>query len=435
MFEKARLFYEKSDNKKLLSNFLSLSILQVGSFILPLLVIPYLIIVLGIEKFGLVSLAQAVITYFIVFTDYGFNLTATREISINRGNKKKISSIYNSVYTTKILLGVLSAIILGLILFSVPKLKNEWLLFYYSFTMVIGQLLFPIWFFQGIEQMKYITYLSISAKLIFTGLVFILIKSPSDYIYVNILNGVGNIVASILSIWLIRYKFNIRFAFSSIARIKYQLKEGWHVLLSSLAINAYINSNIIVLGFFANPFIVGYYSVAEKIMFAVRQILVVFSQVIYPHICKLVKIGHFDLVIFFRKIFIPFASFIFICCLSLFLFPDEIVFFIARKNELAISNLLKIFSFAPFIVCLNIPAYQTLLAYNLKKSYTIIVTIGSILCICMNIILAYLFQAIGTVVAILITETFITLGLYLILELKYKNYSLLRLKIQSKSID
>jgi len=105
MLEKLKLELLLPDNKKLLSNFVSLSVLQVVGFILPLLVIPYLISVLGVGKFGLVALAQAVITYFAVFTDYGFNLSATRDISINRNNNTKVSSIFNSVLTTKLSLG------------------------------------------------------------------------------------------------------------------------------------------------------------------------------------------------------------------------------------------------------------------------------------------------------------------------------------------
>ena len=429
MFNNLRAELSTPDNKKLLSNFISLTFLQGVSFILPLLVIPYLIIVLGIDKFGFVSLAQAVISYFIVFTDYGFNLTATRDISINIKNQKKISSIYSSVMSAKLILGVFGFVILAIVIFSVSKLRQEWLLFFYSFSMVIGQLLFPVWFFQGIEKMKYITYLNLTSKLIFTGLVFILIKVPNDFIYVNVLLGAGSIISSLVSIWIIRKKFKIRFVFASISRIKFQLKEGWHVLVSSFSINVYINSNIIVLGFFTNPIILGYYSVAEKIMFAVRQLLVVFSQVIYPHICKLAKAGHIELIAFFKKLFIPFSLFIFVCCSMLFIFSHEIVYFLTGADVTLVSTLVKMLSFVPFIVCLNIPAYQSLLAYNFKKSYTLVITIGSLLCIGLNVILSFFFQAIGTVIAIIITEIFITIGLYLVLEIKHSSYSLLRKRL------
>src|SRR4051812_10374668 len=133
MFKKIRAEFALPDYKNLFSNFISLSVLQVVGFALPLIVLPYLIKVLGIEKFGLVFFAQALISYFMVFTDYGFNLSATREISVNRDDKEKISIIFNSVLTTKIILGIIGFIILSILILFVPKLHNESLLFYLSF--------------------------------------------------------------------------------------------------------------------------------------------------------------------------------------------------------------------------------------------------------------------------------------------------------------
>lgn len=89
-----------------------------------------------------------------------------------------------------------------------------------------------------------------------------------------------------------------------------------------------------------------------------------------------------------------------------------------------ISILIKILSFIPFIVLVNIPAYQTLLAYNFKQSYSAILTIGSVLNIILNFILSYTFSATGTAVAVIITKIFITARLYLVLEVRHSRFSL-----------
>lgn len=177
-FNKIRNTLRESEGKTILNNFFSLPVIQGTNFILPLVVLPCLIKAIGLEKFGLVAFAQAFMSYFIIFTDYGFNLTATREIAINKDDKAKLSSIINNTLLTKIILCLLSFLILLLIISFSPYFCQYSSLYYWSFFLVVGQVLIPAWFFQGIEQMKYLTYLNLVAKIIFTVFIFILISKP-----------------------------------------------------------------------------------------------------------------------------------------------------------------------------------------------------------------------------------------------------------------
>lgn len=408
----------------MISNFFSLSTLQVVGFIIPFFTLPYLITHIGVSKFGIIALSQAILSYFIVFSDYGFNLTATREVSINQTNHSKLQEIFNLVITTKLFLSFV-CIFLFFILFIFQSIRSEILLIIFTIPMLVGQILFPIWFFQGMEEMKYITYLTTISKILFTLLVFIFINEPEDYIYVNLLNGIGSFVSSLLSIWFIKKKFYLQLYFSSIKDVVFELKNGFHIMISSLSINVYTNSSIIILGLFVTPIILGYYSIAEKIMMAIRQVLSVFSQVIYPHICKLTKESHIEIVRFYIKFYVPFFVFIILSCISVFVFSEEITSFFTSQNVITISNLIKILCFAPIITCLNIPFDRTLLAYKLEKDFSIIITLGSIFSIILCFLFSYLFQATGTAIAILLTETFITLGLLIMLELKHKQISLI----------
>ncbi|MGC9070591.1 MAG: oligosaccharide flippase family protein, partial [Elusimicrobiales bacterium] len=249
----------QKEYNRLFKNFLSLSVLQAANYIFPLIIFPYLVRVLGVEKFGLISFAQAFIMYFNVLVDYGFNLSATREISINRDNKEKISEIFSSVMFIKFGLIMISLILLTIIVFSFEKFRVDWLIYYLTFGIVIGQAMFPVWLFQGLEEMRYITYVNVIAKGIFTLAVFVFVRNISDYYKVPLLNSIGFITAGIISLVMVKKKFGIIFSKSSLVTIKNQLTNGWHIFVSNIMGMLYRNSNSLLLGIITNNLMVGYY--------------------------------------------------------------------------------------------------------------------------------------------------------------------------------
>lgn len=305
------------EKKVLLSNFFSLSILQGFTFILPLITLPYLIRVLGIELFGVIAFAQSIIMLLNIIVDYGFNLSATKEISIHRNDKDKITEIFSSVMTIKFILIFISLFILSLIIFSFEKLAVHYELYYLTFLMVIGQALFPIWYFQGIENMKYITIVNVISKLLFTILIFIVIQEKSDYIYVPLLNGLGFIIAGLISLYIIIFKFNEKLILSKVKIIQY-LKSGFHVFLSVVSSNILVVTPAIFIGFFLNYTLVGYYSAFEKIVSAVKNSFYIINQTFFPRLSKIHRENFTVYKDMWKKlslITISFSIFVYICIL------------------------------------------------------------------------------------------------------------------------
>ena len=120
-----RIFQIKKSDKVLFKNFTSLSILQISNYLFPLITLPYLVRVLGPGKYGLVNFAAAFAAYFTIITDYGFNLSATQEISVNRDNPKRVSEIFSSVFTLKMLFFVISTLIFLPIVFVFPSIQRK----------------------------------------------------------------------------------------------------------------------------------------------------------------------------------------------------------------------------------------------------------------------------------------------------------------------
>lgn len=275
----------KSSKKKLLKNWGALSFLQVSNYLFPLITLPYIVRVLGPEKYGLVNFTMAFVAFFNLITDYGFNVSATRELSIYRNNKEKISSIISSIYFIKIILLAISFIIFFTLLLLVPFFNKNFDAYLVAFTIVIGNTFFPLWFFQGIEEMKYITFLNFQGKLFFVILIFLLIKSPADFLLLILFNGLTPVVMCIGAVIIMKQKFGLTLSFPNRNEVLDQFKKGRYILLSNLGISIYTNASTFILGLFSTNEVVGYYSAAEKILNAIKSIMAPIFQTLYPRQC------------------------------------------------------------------------------------------------------------------------------------------------------
>jgi PST family polysaccharide transporter len=410
--------------KKIAFNFILLALMQGSNFILPLLIFPYLVNVLGVERFGNVILAQTLNLYLIAFNDYSFGQTAVKEVAVHKEYRSELRNIFHKVMTAKLLLCAVSFVILLTLVGIVPMFRQEMNLFLLSFPMVLGQSLNPLWFFQGIEELKWVTVANVIAKVLLALLTFAFIRSEADYPLSNLFLGVGNLAAACYSLSWINRHFGLDIKIASLQKVVLLLREGWPIFMSNFAISIYILSNVLILGLFANSLEVGYYSVAEKASGTLRQLLALFSQVIYPRLCQLSHISHQHFRAFLQGIYPYFLGFIAICCSALFFFASPIIYFLTKETFQVSINLLKLLSFVPLIVALNIPAYQTLLAYGKSVSYGLILTLGSGLNIALNVFLASHYGSLGTAWSVILTELFVTIGLYVVIEYYHANISL-----------
>ncbi|NWF50690.1 MAG: flippase [Ignavibacteriaceae bacterium] len=406
----------------LVKNFGSLSALQLANYIIPLITLPYLVRTLGPEKYGLVNFAIAFTSYFAVVTDYGFYLSATKDISIHRHEKEKISDIFAAVLLLKASFFILSAIIFLVLLFTVRKFYHDALLYSISFIGIIGSLLFPIWFFQGIERMKYILYINVSVRVVLTAVIFILITQPSDYITLAFLYSSAQVIIGIAGILVALSKFDVRLKFPSSITIKSQLKNGWNIFLSTLFISIYTVSNTFLLGLLTNNTIVGYFTAADKIRLAAQGILGPLSQSVYPFVTSLLEESSEKFRSFLKKI-VRIAFIIgLITSVMLFVFSGVLVEIILGNGYTESEKVLRIICWLPLIIYLsNSFGIQAMLPLKFDRAFAII-TFSAVL---LNIVLALLlvpeFLARGTSISMLITEMFITASFFFYLRIKKIN--------------
>lgn len=284
MINRIRALLKVEEVRRLLKNFFSLSVLKLVNVVLPFVTLPYLIKVLGLQQYGAIVLALSLIAYFQSITDYGFNLSATREVAKHKKSRKQLNFIYSKTLTSKIYLLIFSLIVIVPIISLVPQFKEDLLVYLLMCLMLIGQTLFPEWFFRGIEQMGYIAGLNFVVKMIFTIGVFTLIKQPQDYWIYPLLLGLSYILISVYSYYLITKNFNIRFYLIRKNKVLKNLKSNFPLFVNQFVPNLFNNTTNFLVGILLGKTAIGLFGAIRQVL----QILTVFngvvSMVVFPYL-------------------------------------------------------------------------------------------------------------------------------------------------------
>ncbi len=403
-------------NRRVLSNFVALSIVQASNYLVPVIILPYLFRVLGDSRYGLVEFARAVSIYFLTLTDYGFSLSATREIAMNREDPAKVSEVFSAVMLLRCLLVVLSLVALGIIIVAVPRLRADWAVYLLAFGTVIGQWLLPAWLFQGMERMKLVAITNVIARLLFIVLVFLFVRGPEDYLYVPAFQSLTVIGVGLISLIVAFRVFPIRFYIPPVAALVREFKNGWHIFVSRMATTLYTTSNIVILGLFAGNASVAYYAAGDKIARAVQGLQLPLSQAIFPHIAKLASQSRQAALAFISRVVWLVSILTLALSVGLFIAAPLIARVALGEKFAPGVPVIRILSFLPFIIGLsNILGVQVMVNFGLKRAMTRILTAAGFFNIILAVALVVPFQQIGISATALLTETLVTVWMFLVL--------------------
>jgi len=405
------------EKRVILKNFASLSTLQSLNYLLPIVILPYLVRVIGPEKFGLIAFAQAFVQYFMIFTDYGFSLSATRSISLCGQNKKKTSEIFSSVMTVKILLAALSFLMLIAIIHFVPKFRNDWLVYILSFPAVIGNTLFPIWFFQGKEKMNYITLINVVGGMLYAIGILSFVRAPSHYLYVPLLNSLFFLVTGISGLYIAFKKFGLEFVFQTYDEIQKELKSGWNIFISIVAINAYTTTRVFAVGLLTNNTLTGFYSIAERIANFIQAFpLDSFSQAIYPRLNKIFIKNKKRATQLMNKAQKSTTLGFLITLPIIFFAAPQIINIICGKNYLEVISALRVLLVGIFFVGANAFRVQFLLVCGKADIYSKLHVTAALIGLPLIFLLISYFSYLGAALSTIIIEVGIITATSLILK-------------------
>jgi len=364
---------------RLVKNTVALFIVQMSAYVAPLAVLPYLSRVLSTEHYGLIAFATSFNWYFMTLVDYGFNLTATRRAAISQDDPKKLSELFSSVMSAKIVLTIVGFAMMTGIVFATPKLRPNFPLFCISYLLVLGDLLFPLWLFQGLQKMENLLWRDLGGKMLSLCLIFAFVRHDRDYLWAAAFQSSSMVIAGILGMWTVFRLTPARWVTPTRKEVIHVLVEGWPVFLSVAATTLTSSTNIFILGLCSSPSDVAYYSIPFRVVIAIRSLISPAVTAIYPYISRMASKSRDNAILFLRNSAWMVATPFFAGSLILFLAAVPIIHLFGAKYTASIP-ILRILAFSPALLALQ-HIYSTfyMLAFGYEREWSRIILRTTIL--------------------------------------------------------
>ena len=316
-------------NKKIVSNTAILMIFNIAKMVFPFLTLPYLTRVFSTETYGTVAYVKTVMTYMQIIVDFGFVLSATKDVVKAKDNNEELQTVINDTMMARVMMGVIGFFAIIILSFCLPILRNNLLYTLLSYLVVFLSIFLMDFLFRGLEIMHIITVRFITMKLISTIMTFLLVKNDSHMLLIPVLD----ILSSIIAVGLVFYnvkKRNLKIGFSNIKKSLKSIKDSFVYFLSDVASTSFNALSTIIIGMAISTTEVAYWSVCMQIIGSIQACYTPISGGIYP---EMIKTKNYALIKKVIKIFLPIVI---LGCIFVF-FAAEWIFNILGGKEYLVA--------------------------------------------------------------------------------------------------
>ncbi len=400
-----------SDKKRLLENALALYANQFAGYIFPLILIPYIARTLHPAALGKVAMAQVFAAWAAMLMNFGFSLSASREVAISQEDPAKLSEIFSSVLAAK---GMLACIVVLLAVFAGHYVQ----IFRESPAFLFAALLIATmngmnltWFFLGLERVRFITFFDLAAKTCSLVGVLLTVKGPQDAWKVLAFQGVGaTIPAAAGMVIALRYA---KIKVPSLARTWQSIAQSWSFFLVNSIITFYGSANVMILGTVQSARIVGFYSGGDKTVRPFCNLFGPITQALYPRISILTGVNFREASrLAFRSMRIL-VSLGFAMGLIVSISAPLIVKVMLGNDYLASIPVIRLLAWLiPLTAAGFCVGQQGMLPFGFEKIFVRTVMVSAIIDVSLAFVFSSKVGAVGLVLAMLIAETITVIGNY-----------------------
>jgi PST family polysaccharide transporter len=384
-----------------------------ATFVLPLVSLPYLARTLEVETFGVVTFAQSFAAWLTIVVEYGFSLSATREVARHRANPAALSDIVTGVIGAKAGLTIM-AVVIAFVAIWLPSFRGHTELAILALLLAVVQGMSPIWFFQGIEQLRVPAACEVCARVVGTCGIFLLVRSPSDAWIALVTQLVGSALGVAVSMVIMLRLVRLRRP--SWRATRDALRRGAGMFLLTSAISLYTAANTFILGLFATAQALAFFGGVERLARAAAYLIGPLSQALFPRMSFLVTTDRTAAARLLRRSAVIMGAFSVATAGALFAFAPLIVRWMLGPAFSPAVPVLRTLSFIiPLVAAGNLLGIQWMLPIGLDRQFSAIVISAGALNLVLAVVLAPRLQATGMAIATTTAEAFVAVAIYTVL--------------------
>lgn len=408
------------EKKRLTKNVFSLTIVQIATYVLPLISVPVISRIIGPEKYGIINFSAAFVVYFTLLIGYTFDFTATRKIAKDSENENLRNNVFSEVFYTQCILFLFSTITFIILLVTVQELKENRTIIILSYLICISTLFTQNWLFQAMQDLSKVAVFNVISRILFTVTILITVRREGDYIWQPFLIGIIQIIIALCSfIWAYK-KYKIKLIKISLTRCFKVLWEERMIFFSLVFVNLYTSTNTLILGLNQNAEQVGYYTAGQRLIIISQSVLAIpLTQAFFPYIGKAFGESREKGIDIVQKLTPLVVIILGATSIAMTIFgPWMIRLFYGEKFEPAII-VFQIQSTIPLIVALsNILGIQIMMNLGMDKQFFKITASAGVASIFLNFLTVKRWGYLASTYNWMFTEVFILFLMYLVVRKK-----------------
>ncbi len=378
--------------------------------VIPLITIPYLAHILGVVGWGTVAFVLSLGELIALFIEFGFNISATREVSQNRHSRPACSRIMAGVLSAQALLALLGLAIATTVSFFLPVLHDHPLLLGAGLLYAVAQGFMPLWFFQGLEQLGLAAALEVTGKLLALGALFVFVCHPQDAWKVVAIQACASLLSTLAGLVLAIRLFS--WHTPDYVLLVSALRRGWPMFVFRSAESLYGVGNAFILGLFAPPSVVGYFAVAEKISKAVFGLLNPIRDALFPRLSHLVVTEPLRAARLARRGVAMMSAVGLVLSGTLYVAAPLLIHALAGRGFERAVTVLRILSPLPVVLSLTYSAgMQWLLPLGRDAAVNRIILVGGAINVTVAFLVAPRFAEVGMAASVLAAELLVCIGM------------------------